>query len=90
MGRRVLRRYIWGYSVCPCPIKRTHGLYGLIFLDGDDPRRPSNGVYISQLIRFARELSHVGDFICRNNFLTAKILNQGYISIINTVLLCYL
>ena len=29
MGRRVLRRYIWGYSVCLCPIKRTQGLYGL-------------------------------------------------------------
>ena len=29
MGRRVLRRYIWGYSVCLCPIKRTPGLYGL-------------------------------------------------------------
>ena len=24
------------------------------FLDGDVPRRPSNGVYISQLIRFAK------------------------------------
>ena len=23
MGRRVLRRHIWGYSVCLCPIKRT-------------------------------------------------------------------
>ena len=23
MGRRVLRRHIWGYSVCQCPIKRT-------------------------------------------------------------------
>ena len=30
MGRRVLRRYIWGCSVCICPIKRTPGLYGLI------------------------------------------------------------
>ena len=29
MGRRVLRRLIWGYSVCLCPIKRTSGLYGL-------------------------------------------------------------
>ena len=28
-------------------------------LDGDDPRRPSYGVYISQLIRFARVRSHV-------------------------------
>ena len=22
MGRPVLRRHIWGYSVCPCPIKK--------------------------------------------------------------------
>ena len=29
------------------------------FLDGDVPRRPSYGVYISQLIRFARVCSHV-------------------------------
>ena len=31
------------------------------FLDGDVPRRPSYGVYISQLIRFARVCSHVDD-----------------------------
>ena len=29
------------------------------FLDGDVPRRPSYGVYISQLIRFARVCSHL-------------------------------
>ena len=29
------------------------------FLDGDVPRRPSYGVYISQLIRFARVCSQV-------------------------------
>ena len=29
------------------------------FLDNDVPRHPSYGVYISQLIRFARECSHV-------------------------------
>ena len=41
------------------------------FLDGDVPRRPSYGVYISQLIRFAR--------VCtRNKCLTAKLLKQGY------------
>ena len=44
------------------------------FLDGDVPRRPSNGVYISQLIRFARECSHVDDFNTRNKCLTAKLL----------------
>ena len=48
------------------------------FLDGDVPRRPSYGVYISQLIRFARVCSHVDDFNTRNNCLTAKLLKQGY------------
>ena len=37
------------------------------FLDGDVPRRPSYGVYISQLIRFARVCSHVDVFNTRNN-----------------------
>ena len=41
------------------------------FLDGDVPRRPSYGVYISQLIRFARVCSHVDDFNTRNKCLTA-------------------
>ena len=36
-------------------------------LDGDVPRRPSYGVYISQLLRFARVCSHVGDFNTRIN-----------------------
>ena len=35
--------------------------------DGDVPRRPYNGVYISQLIRFARVCSLVDDFNTRNN-----------------------
>ena len=48
------------------------------FLDGDVPRRPSYGVYISQLIRFARVYSHVDDFNTRNKCLTAKLLKQGY------------
>ena len=48
------------------------------FLDGDVPRSPSNGVYISQLIRFARVCSHVDDFNNRNKFLTSKLLKQGY------------
>ena len=41
------------------------------FLDGDVPRRPSYGVYISQLIRFARVCSHVDDFNTRNKCFTA-------------------
>ena len=45
------------------------------FLDGDDPR---SGVYISQLIRFARASSNVSEFNCRNKVLNAKLLKQGY------------
>ena len=48
------------------------------FLDGDVPRSPSYGVYISQLISFARVCSNVDDFNNRNLFLTAKLLKQGY------------
>ena len=36
-----------------------------LFLDDDVPRSTSYGVYISQLIRFARESSHVADFNTR-------------------------
>ena len=38
------------------------------FLDGYVPRSPSNGVYISQRIRFARVCSSVDDFNNRNLF----------------------
>ena len=46
------------------------------FLDGDVPRSPSYGLYISQLIRFARVCSNVDDFNNRNLFLTANLLNK--------------
>ena len=36
------------------------------FLDGDVPRRPSYGVYISQLIRFTRASSYVNVLNNRN------------------------
>ena len=48
------------------------------FFDGDVPRSTSYGVYISQLIRFARVSSHVADFNSRNKSLTAKLLQEGY------------
>ena len=48
------------------------------FLDGDVPRRTSYGVYISQLIRFARSSSNLSDFNNRNKALTAKLLRQGF------------
>ena len=48
------------------------------FLDSDVQRRPSYGVYIFQLIRFARVCSRVDDFNTHNKYLTAKLLKQGY------------
>ena len=47
-------------------------------MDGDVPCSTSYGVYISQLIRFARVSSHVADFNARNKILTAKLLHLGY------------
>ena len=41
------------------------------FLDGDVPRSLSYGIYISQLICFARVCSNVDDFNNRNFFLSA-------------------
>ena len=49
------------------------------FLDGDVARSTSYGVYISQLIRFARASSYVADFNTRNKLLTQKLLKQGYL-----------
>ena len=48
------------------------------FLDGDFPRPTSYGVYISQLIRFARASSYVADLNTRNKLLTQKLLKQRY------------
>ena len=42
------------------------------------PRSTSHGVYISQLIRFARASSYITDFNARNELLTQKLLKQGY------------
>ena len=48
-------------------------------LDGDVPRRTSYGVYISQLIRFARASSNLNDFNYRNKALTAKLLSRAIV-----------
>ena len=47
-------------------------------LDGDVPRSPTYGVYIFQLISFARVCSNIEGFNNKNLFLTAKLLKQGY------------
>ena len=47
------------------------------FLDGDVSRSTSYGVYISQLIRFARASSYVADFNTRNKLITQNLLKEG-------------
>ena len=53
-------------------------IVNFLFLNVDVPRSPSYGLYISQLILFARAWSNVDDLNNRNLFLTAKFLKQGY------------
>ena len=48
------------------------------FLNGDVPRSTTYGVYISQLIRFAKASSYITDFNNRNKLLTQKLLKQNY------------
>ena len=48
------------------------------FLDGNVPRHPSYGVYISNHLRFVRGCSHLEDVHARNKCLTAELLKQGY------------
>ena len=45
------------------------------FLDGGVLRSASYGVYISQLICFARVISNASGFNKRNQFLTAKVID---------------
>ena len=51
-------------------------IFTFSFLDDDVSRSASYGVYISQLIRFARVSSHADDFNTHNKVLTAKLLRQ--------------
>ena len=48
------------------------------WLSGDVPRLPSYGIFISQLVRFARCCTSVFDFHSKNLQITSKLLTQGY------------
>ena len=48
------------------------------WLSGDVPRLPSYGIYISQLVRFARCCTSVLDFHSKNLQITSKMMRQGY------------
>ena len=49
------------------------------FLSSDIPTSPAYGVFISQLIRYARACSLYGCFILRATRLSNKLLEQGYV-----------
>ena len=68
----------WRSSQLECKTESARIEAYFPFLDGDVPRSTSYGVYISQLIRFARASSYVTDFNTRNKLLTQKLLKQGY------------
>ena len=68
-------------TTCTIYDKRDDSNFEIVnapFLDGDVPRAPSHGVYISQRFSFARVCSNVDDLNNRNKFLTSMLLNQGY------------
>ena len=48
------------------------------FLSSNIPSAPAYGVYVSQLIRYARACSNYQDFIERRKVFTTKLLSQGY------------
>ena len=48
------------------------------WLSGDVPRFPSYGIYISQLVSFARCCTSVLDFHSKNLQITSKLLTQCY------------
>ena len=48
------------------------------FLSSNIPSAPVYGVYVSQLIRYARACSNYQDFMDRGKVLTTKLLSQGY------------
>ena len=54
------------------------GIVNFPFLDGVVPCAPSYGVYICQLIWFAKVSSHLADFNARNITLTSKLLQYRY------------
>ena len=48
------------------------------YLCSNIPASPAYGVYISQLIRYARACSTYDQFLVRGNLLTNKLMSQGF------------
>ena len=50
------------------------------YLSSNFPYFPTYGVFVSQLIRYARVCSKYEDFLLRGSILVSKLLKQGYSS----------
>ena len=50
------------------------------YLSSNIPESPAYGVFVSQLIRYARVGSKYEDFLFRGSILVSKLLQQGYSS----------
>ena len=56
----------------------TFNFVNFPFLSSNIPQSPAYGVYVSQLIRYARASSAYIDFLVRSRLLTNKLSGQGY------------
>ena len=56
----------------------TISIVNFPFLSSNIPSAPAYGVYVSQLIRYARTCSNYQDFMERGKVLTQKLLSQGF------------
>ena len=72
MGRRVLRRHIWGCSVCLCPIKKDARLICIMDLISF-PYVVNENFY--QTGRIVRRKAQIVDIF----YAAAQLSNQGYI-----------
>ena len=53
-------------------------IINFLFLSSNIPSGPSYGIYISQLIRYARRCTYYDHFGYRHKLLVDKLLSQGY------------
>ena len=62
-------------------VKRDDCNYNIInfpYLCSNIPSSPAYGVYISQLIHYARASTNYSDFLDRHKYLRNRLLNHGY------------
>jgi hypothetical protein len=53
-------------------------IFNFPYLCSNNPASPAYGVYILQLIRYARACSKYDQFLIRGNLLTGKLMSQGF------------